>query len=284
MFVAPPAPEAGSLLSGPGDLPRAAPTDDLRSALQSVTDAGVQLTGAEFGAFFYSGQDEQGQRLDLYVLSGAAAAAFPAEVPVRHTALFAPTFSGQGVLRLPDVLSDERYGANRSRGIPDAHLPVRSYLAVPVVTGEQQVLGALLFGHSQPGRFDERTEVAARALAAHAATAAENARLLGAAQHARDLAQRAVHRLDLLQQITAVLARARTPRTSSSGCRPRSRPRSSAPGARSPCSARRATTTATSAGTATAATSTARRASRRPTWAACCACRCGTRRDARSGP
>ncbi len=183
-------------------------TQDLREALQSVTDAGVHLTGAEYGAFFYSGEDEQGERLDLYVLSGAAAGAFPDEVPVRHTALFAPTFSGHGVVRVADVLTDPRYGGNRSAGIPPSHPVVRSYLAVPIVTPQVRVLGALLFGHRQADRFDDRAEVAAQAVAAHAATAAENARLLGAAHRARDQAERTARRLELLQHITALLSNA----------------------------------------------------------------------------
>jgi hypothetical protein len=183
-------------------------TQDLRAALRSVTDAGVNLTGAEYGAFFYSGEDEQGGRLDLYVLSGAAAGAFPDEVPVRHTALFAPTFSGHGVVRVADVLTDPRYGGNRSVGIPPSHLVVRSYLAVPIVTPEGRVLGALLFGHRQADRFDDRAEVAAQAVAAHAATAAENARLLGAAHRARDQAEGTARRLELLQHITALLSNA----------------------------------------------------------------------------
>ncbi|MDP9497807.1 MAG: hypothetical protein M3P46_09145, partial [Actinomycetota bacterium] len=106
---------------------------DLRATLRSVTEAGVDLTGAEYGAFFYSGQDEQGGRLDVYVLSGAAADAFPDEVPVRHTDLFAPTFAGHDVVRMADVLADHRYGSNASGGVPTGHVPVRSYLAVPVV-------------------------------------------------------------------------------------------------------------------------------------------------------
>lgn len=181
---------------------------ELRGALQSVTDAGVSLTGAEYGAFFYSGEDEEGERLDLYVLSGSAGAAFPDEVPVRHSRLFAPTFSGLGVVRIADVLADPRYGGNASGGMPEPHLLVRSYLAVPVVTPEAQVLGALLFGHSRPGEFDERAEVAAQAVAAHAATAAENARLLAEARRARDSAEASARRIELLQHITALLSTA----------------------------------------------------------------------------
>ena len=51
----------------------------------------------------------------------------------RNTAVFAPTFSGDGVVRSDDITKDPRYGKNSPRkGMPEGHLPVRSYLAVPV--------------------------------------------------------------------------------------------------------------------------------------------------------
>ncbi len=106
------------------------------------------------------------------------------------------------------MLSDPRYGGNASRGVPPEHAPVRSYLAVPVVTPDDRVLGALLFGHREPGRFGERSELAARAVAAHAASAAENARLYGAMRRAREEAERTAQRLALLQGVTSLLSTA----------------------------------------------------------------------------
>ena len=52
----------------------------------------------------------------------------------RNTPIFAPTFEGQGIVRLDDVLADPRYGQmDTYHGMPPGHLPVRSYLAVPVM-------------------------------------------------------------------------------------------------------------------------------------------------------
>src|SRR5258706_7384010 len=67
-------------------------------------------------------------------------------------------------------------------GMPKGHLPVRSYLAVPVMASSGEVLGGLLFGHPEPAMFDERAERNARAIAAHAAVAMDNARLFGIAR------------------------------------------------------------------------------------------------------
>ena len=51
----------------------------------------------------------------------------------RATAVFAPTFRGEGAVRLDDVTQDPRYGKSPPYfGMPPGHLPVRSYLAVPV--------------------------------------------------------------------------------------------------------------------------------------------------------
>ncbi|WP_369070408.1 SpoIIE family protein phosphatase [Kineococcus terrestris] len=181
---------------------------DLRRALRSVTDAGVSMTGAQYGAFFYSGEDAQGGRFDLYTVSGESAGAFPDRVPLRHTAMFSPTFSGAQVVRSPDVLRDPRYGANATAGLPAQHPGVRSYLAVPVTTPDARVIGAMLFAHREPGHFDEGAEIAARAVAAHAAAAVENARLLGQAHRARREAEDTAQRLQLLQDVTALLSTA----------------------------------------------------------------------------
>ena len=49
---------------------------DLRTAVQAVTDAGVQIIGAKFGAFFYNVTDDNGENLLLFTLSGAPRSAF----------------------------------------------------------------------------------------------------------------------------------------------------------------------------------------------------------------
>src|SRR6185437_8851240 len=74
-------------------------------------------------------------------------------------------------------------------GMPDGHLPVTSYLAVPVVARSGEVLGGLFFGHPDPGVFTERDEVVVSGLASQAAIAMDNARLYEAAKHARTEAE-----------------------------------------------------------------------------------------------
>src|SRR5204863_9677369 len=108
---------------------------DLERLVQIVTDAGVELSGAEFGAFFYNAIRPDGEAYTLYTLSGAPREAFANFPMPRNTAVFEPTFRGTGVVRSPDILADPRYGKSEPyRGMLPGHLPVRSYLAVPVVS------------------------------------------------------------------------------------------------------------------------------------------------------
>ncbi len=146
--------------------------------VQSVTDAATTLTGAEFGAFFYNVTDHDGQSFQVYALTGAPKEAFAHFPPPRATALFAPTYRGEATIRLDDVTKDPRYGQSAPfYGMPEGHLPVRSYLAVPVVGSAGQAIGGLFFAHSECGVFTAHHEQLASGVAAWAAIALDNARL-----------------------------------------------------------------------------------------------------------
>jgi PAS domain S-box-containing protein len=156
---------------------------DLDRIVQMVTDAGRELTGAQFGAFFYNVQDRQGGSYMLYTLSGAERSQFENFGMPRATKVFAPTFKGEGVIRSADITKDPRYGHNPPhKGMPEGHLPVRSYLAVPVASRTGEVLGGLFFGHSSPGVFSARSERVMTGLAAQASIAVDNSRLFQEAQ------------------------------------------------------------------------------------------------------
>jgi hypothetical protein len=140
---------------------------DLERLVQRVTDAGVELSGAEIGAFFYNVLRPEGEAYTLYTLSGAPREAFEKFPMPRNTAIFEPTFRGTGPLRSADILADPRYGKSAPfHGMPPGHLPVRSYLAVPVLSRSGEVLGGLFFGHAQPGMFSDRAERILMGLAA----------------------------------------------------------------------------------------------------------------------
>jgi PAS domain S-box-containing protein len=160
---------------------------DLQSLVQSVTDAATQLSGAKFGAFFYNVIDQKGESFLLYTLSGAPRAAFEDFGLPRNTPVFNPTFRGEGVLRSPDITKDPRYGTmSPHHGMPKGHLPVRSYLAAPVVSRSGIVIGGLFFGHPDPDIFTERAERIIAGVAAQAAVAIDNARLYEDVRRAAD--------------------------------------------------------------------------------------------------
>ncbi len=86
---------------------------DLETIVQRVTDEATKLTGAEFGAFFHNVPGETGESFQLYTLSGAPKEAFAKLGLPRNTPLFAPTFAGQGVVRLDDVRTDRATASSR---------------------------------------------------------------------------------------------------------------------------------------------------------------------------
>jgi PAS domain S-box-containing protein len=85
---------------------------DLERVVQMVTDAGVDLTGAQFGAFFYNVIDAKGESYTLYTLSGVDRSAFDKFPMPRNTHVFGPTFRGEGIVRSDDITKDPRYGKN----------------------------------------------------------------------------------------------------------------------------------------------------------------------------
>jgi signal transduction histidine kinase len=146
---------------------------DQGDIVQKVIDLATAVTHAELGAFFDNGDSESGDDYMLHALSGASKEAFAEAFPQPDaTALFAPTFHGEGVVRLADVTQDRRNGS------------VRSYLAVPVKAASGDVLGGLFFGHSQAGVFTEQHEQLAMGIAAWTSVALENARLYRKARDA----------------------------------------------------------------------------------------------------
>ena len=162
---------------------------DEQKLLQRVTDEATSLTGASFGSFFFNTTDETGGSYTLYTLSGAPREAFARFRLPRATPLFGPTFRGEGVIRSDDVRKDPRYGLWGPQ--PEGHLPVVSYLAVPVITRAGEVLGGLFFSHREAGRFTSEHERIVLGIAGQAAIALENARLYAQLRNSESQAKQA---------------------------------------------------------------------------------------------
>ena len=160
---------------------------DLERLVKAVTDAGVAVTGAAFGAFLY--RDAAG--VWTHCVSGAPPEAFVDFPLFQDAEAFGTPFHG-AASRSDDLTCDPRYGQNLPfKQMPPGLLPARSYLAAPVRSGGGELLGGLFFGHPNPGVFHERDERLIAGLATHAAIAVDNAHLYRDAQEARSVAEAA---------------------------------------------------------------------------------------------
>ena len=84
--------------------------------------------------------DENGEAFLLYTLSGAPREAFERFGHPRATPLFGPTFRGEAPIRSTTSWTTRATGRwAPHHGMPAGHLPVRSYLAVPVVSRSGEV-------------------------------------------------------------------------------------------------------------------------------------------------
>lgn len=156
---------------------------ELENVVQAITDAATKASGAQFGAFFYNDIKDEGENYSLYTISGVSKDSFSNFPMPRNTEIFGPTFHGTGIVRSDDITKDLRYGKNPPyQGMPSGHLPVKSFLSVPVISRTGEVLGGLFLGHSKPGVFSQQSENLIKDIAAHAAIALDNSRLYEASK------------------------------------------------------------------------------------------------------
>jgi PAS domain S-box-containing protein len=156
---------------------------DLQRLLQTITDSASEAIGASFGAFLYHGVEEPGKTLRLHTWSGIDHERFNSGLTPECTELLNATFSSEGMVRLGDVTRDDRF---QPQGSFHALLPDRplicSFLAVPVRTRSGWVIGALVFGHTEPDVFGSASADLVAGIALQASVAIDNAALFQKAE------------------------------------------------------------------------------------------------------
>jgi signal transduction histidine kinase/anti-sigma regulatory factor (Ser/Thr protein kinase) len=148
---------------------------DLAALLQAITDATVEVSGAECGGFFR--KEPQSPNFFCQTVSG------PLGIALQNCSLVnidELTASGtdQQIIRIDDLATD-----NRPFPI-SPHLPIRSFLALGVRNSTGEIAGALVFAHRSPAIFTERTERILAVVALQASVGLENAQLYRSAQAA----------------------------------------------------------------------------------------------------
>jgi len=153
---------------------------NLETIVQTAIDTAGKLACARFGIFFYTATGSDGGPVHLFKsFAGdeeSAALAGIAPTPVEN--LFSSEVFADSILRSGDIGRSSRFaGKSPFSGTPFGHLPVRSYLAVPLHNAEGRHIGGMLFGHPEPDIFSAYNEQQVVTIAAQACAAMENARL-----------------------------------------------------------------------------------------------------------
>jgi two-component sensor histidine kinase len=152
---------------------------DLDRIVESVVDAGVELTEAQAGAFF-CGAAQSGKAHYSRFASEGFNEAFAA-LDVR--AICAPAFTEGRTVRLDNIAVEQGHDGTPFTADATPGRPViRSLMAVPVLLRNGVTHGVLVFGHERSGVFSQRSERLLAGLTSQAAIALENSRLYRDAQ------------------------------------------------------------------------------------------------------
>ncbi|MFL6549141.1 MAG: PAS domain S-box protein [Povalibacter sp.] len=154
--------------------------------VQIVTDAAIEVLGAQFGAFVYNSINEQGDHFTLQALSAESRSVSDPITPTLSALLLSRMSRSPRILRSDDLLNDPECGFwSEHFAMPPGHSPVRSFLAVPVFARSGEIQGGLFFAHSTAAVFTGYHESLAQSIAVQAGVAVESSRWFEAAERAQ---------------------------------------------------------------------------------------------------
>ena len=148
---------------------------DLTALLQAITDATVEVSGAECGGFFR--KEAETGNFTCQTVAGPLGIALQNCSLVNIDELVTPG-TDQQIIRVDDLTADKR-------PFPlSPHLPIRSFLALSVRDSNGEIAGALAFAHRSPAIFTERTERILAIVTVQVSIGLENAQLYRSARAA----------------------------------------------------------------------------------------------------
>ncbi|HWE14228.1 MAG TPA: GAF domain-containing sensor histidine kinase [Solirubrobacteraceae bacterium] len=172
---------------------------DLEVVLDRVLEAARDLTGARYAALGVL--DAKRDRLERFLTVG---------IDEETRRRIGPLPTGRGVLgeliRAPHSFRIDDLGSHPySYGFPPGHPPMRSFLGVPILIGDEPYGNLYLTEKDTGGAFTDEDEQSATTLAIFTAIAIDHARRFAASEAQRLELQRAVSALDATLQIAGAL-------------------------------------------------------------------------------
>ena len=163
----------------------AAAERSLIGTLRRLVNGARMLTGARYAALGVPDETGTAFRHFLHVGMPPDVVSELGPLPRTH-GLLGAMLSDARSYRTTDITSDPRFG-----GWPPAHPPMRHFLGVPLLTGGTIVGAFYLTGEADDPPFADRDHELMSVLAAHAAVAVDNARLLEASRRTAIAEERA---------------------------------------------------------------------------------------------
>jgi GAF domain-containing protein len=149
---------------------------ELRGTLDRICGTAARLARARYAAIGVVSEDREGLAEFVYHGVGEETARAIGHLPDGHHGLLGALIHEPRPLLVPDIAADPR-----SCGFPPHHPPMRTFLGVPILVGEE-VFGNLYLTEKENGTaFDSADLSMVRVLAAEAGIAIGNARLHEAA-------------------------------------------------------------------------------------------------------
>ncbi len=159
-------------------------TLDVNAVAQVVIEAGRELAGASYGVFIMMGDPTV--KVRVFAETGAAPPAWSGSSLARLSPALSELITAQGVVRLADVRSSAALAT--SKVLPPEQ--PTSLLAAAIRSRSGELIGGLVYTHTEPDVFTADHERLIVRLATQAALAFDNAHLFKAEQEARRMAGR----------------------------------------------------------------------------------------------